>query len=124
MPRQSPEARRQYYLENRERIREQSRRRYILNREQILADTKAVAERNRDFRKKLLSEFSCICCGESDSDLIDWHHLDESTKKFNVGHTSRALGEWWDEVLKCVALCALCHRKLHKNKLCLIPHKR
>jgi len=123
MGRATREGRREYYLQNRERIRAQSAERYKSNREKILRDTKAVAERNRDFRKGILAQFPCLLCNESDPDMIDWHHVDESTKKFNVAHTSRAHSEWWDEVLKCIPVCVSCHRKIHTNKLCLIPQR-
>ena len=124
MPRATPEARREYYQANKERIRALAAERYKRNREQILRDTKAVAERNKNFRKNLLAQFPCLLCGEPDPDMIDWHHVDESTKLFNVGHISRAHDEWWDEVLKCIPVCVSCHRKIHKNKLCLIPLKQ
>ena len=79
----------------------------------------------RDQRNKLLSQFNCICCGESDSDLIDWHHVVPDSKELNIrGCGGVAETKWWNEVLKCVPLCALCHRKIHTNKLCLIPQKR
>ena len=123
MPRQTTEARREYYLENRVHIRASAKERYKRNREKILRETKEVATRNRDFRKSILAQFPCVCCGESDPDMIDWHHVDESEKKFNIAHTSRAHSEWWDEVLKCIPVCVSCHRKIHKNKLCLIPPK-
>ena len=123
MGRATPEARREYYLENRERIRAQAAEHYQRNREKILRETKEVADRNRDFRKEILAQFPCLLCGESDPDMIDWHHVDETEKKFNIGHTSRAHSEWWDEVLKCIPVCVSCHRKIHKNKVCLIHPK-
>ena len=121
MGRQSAEARREYYLENRERIRATAKERYQRNKKQILRETKEVAARNRDFRKSILTQFPCLLCEESDPDMIDWHHVDVTEKKFNIGHINRAHSEWWDEVLKCIPVCVSCHRKIHKNKLCLLP---
>jgi len=123
MGRSTPEARREYYLANRETIRAKKREHYLQNKQQILKQSKEVADRNRDFRKELLAQFSCLLCSESDPDMIDWHHVNEEEKLFNIGHTSRAHHEWWDEVLKCIPVCVSCHRKIHKNKLCLIPLK-
>ena len=73
-------------------------------------------------RRALLAEFSCLACGESEPCCIDWHHVDDETKSFNIA-TGMLRGEetWWNEILKCVAICSNCHRKLHNNKLCLIP---
>ena len=76
--------------------------------------------RKKAARRKLLSEFPCRLCNETDSDLIDWHHLDPETKSFGLLSSSPNVEVWWDEVLKCIPLCALCHRKLHTNKLCLL----
>ncbi len=77
----------------------------------------------RDIRRNILSQFCCIACQESDADLIDWHHVHPEDKAFSIGGSSLTVqhDRWWLEVLKCVPLCALCHRKLHMNKLCLIP---
>ena len=79
-------------------------------------------QKDRNFRYSLLGQFSCICCHETDSDLIDWHHVDPSKKSFGIkAGAVKPHSVWWNEVLKCVPLCALCHRKLHKDKLCLLP---
>ena len=75
-------------------------------------------------RKDLLSLFSCITCGEEEPCCIDWHHINDETKSFNIA-TGMTRNEevWWDELLKCIPICSNCHRKLHNNKLCLIPQK-
>jgi len=78
--------------------------------------------KDRAFKQKLLSQFSCIACDEIDPDLIDWHHVNPEEKIAGLGQMG-GHERWWSEVLKCVPLCALCHRKLHKNKLCLLSQK-
>ena len=81
-------------------------------------------QRYRQFKRDLLSQFSCIACGESDPLLIDWHHIDADEKVGNILGTSfldRNHELWWDEVLKCVPLCVCCHRKVHANKLTILP---
>ena len=103
-------------------------KRYLADPEKR-AQHKASVDRNRrknaEFRRNLLAEFSCFLCGLSDPDLIDWHHVREEDKNFEVkGSLSKSHEDWWTEVLKCIPLCALCHRKIHKNKLCLIPQTR
>jgi hypothetical protein len=80
-----------------------------------------VVKKDIEFRQNLLSIFSCIVCEESEPCAIDWHHVNSSTKEFNVRDVTRNHDSWWNEVLKCVPLCANCHRKLHNNKLCLLP---
>ena len=84
---------------------------------------------NFDYSKKLLAEkrkildaFPCKLCGESDPDLIDWHHIDPQSKDFLItGKSVSNVDRWWNEVLKCIPVCALCHRKIHANKRCLLP---
>jgi hypothetical protein len=80
------------------------------------------SESTRNRRSALLSEFSCVLCGECDPDLIDWHHVNPGEKQLNIKGCGGASEErWWSEVLKCIPLCALCHRKTHQEKLCLLP---
>ena len=76
---------------------------------------------NSDFRRHLLSQFTCALCGLEDSDLIDWHHVCPEEKLFDIkGGLNKSHDIWWNEVLKCIPVCALCHRKIHTNKLCLM----
>ena len=94
MPYKDPELRKQY-------DRQRSKERY-------------------DRRMGLLAQYDCCLCGECDSDLIDWHHIDPSLKEFALCQGSSE-DRWWEEVLKCIPVCALCHRKIHSEKLCLLP---
>ena len=92
------------------------------------ADKKARAAYNKEygkrrvqFKKDLLAQFPCLLCGESDPDLIDWRHVYPEEKLFGLAGKTRIQEDtWWDEVLKCIPVCVLCHRKIHTNKLCLI----
>ena len=87
--------------------------------QQDKARTRAQHTRNR---RRALLEFSCICCGECDQTVIQWHHVDESQKLFSLfGGSTPSEDAWWLEVLKCIPVCANCHVKIHKEKLCLIP---
>ena len=89
------------------------------------ARRKEAADRNRklnsEFRRNLLSQFSCHLCGLEDPDLIDWHHVCPEDKLFDIkGGLGQSHENWWNEVLKCIPVCALCHRKIHTSKLCLM----
>ena len=103
-------------LEKREYMREYR----IKNRARLDEQKRAHRLKEVTFKQSLLAQFPCICCGETDHDLIDWHHVYPEDKKFLVSKWSANHEDWWDEVLKCVPVCALCHRKIHTNKLCLI----
>ena len=90
-------------------------------RQQVLSRDRAAATRER--RRSLLN-FPCCCCGDPDQTVIQWHHVDESLKDFDLfGGRTPSEEDWWNESLKCIPVCANCHLKIHKNKLCLIPVK-
>ena len=94
---------------------------YQENKEVIIARTLDRQKRVAEARRKLLSEFPCIACGESDTTVIQWHHVVPADKESQVIGNGISEERFWNEVLKCVPLCANCHVKLHKEKLCLIP---
>ena len=57
----------------------------------------------------------CEKCGESRLYLIQFHHIDPSTKGFCIGAnaTSRAPDVLEREIKKCVCLCSNCHDEFH-----------
>ena len=57
----------------------------------------------------------CICCGEDRPWIIDFHHIDPSTKKFSIGATANAHSKQanLEEISKCVCLCRNCHQEFH-----------
>ena len=115
MPFKSIEARRKYHRQSR-----LSQGQEYLEKDRERCRVKS--EKQRLTRNSLLSQFPCKLCNESDPDLIDWHHVDPSSKELNIkGCGGVSENRWWNEVLKCIPLCALCHRKIHQNKLCLLP---
>ena len=100
-------------------------RRYLADPEKK-AKHKAAADKyrreNAEFRKNILAGFGCHLCDIIDPDLIDWHHVYPEEKLFDIkGGLSKSHNEWWNEVLKCIPVCCNCHRKIHTNKLCLLP---
>lgn len=67
----------------------------------------------------LLEEFrknGCIKCGESVSCCLDAHHLDPSSKDFNIGEAYNKrvkLDVVAAELKKCICVCKNCHAKIH-----------
>jgi len=56
----------------------------------------------------------CMRCGGNEG--LCFHHIDPSTKKFNLNAGTRiSLDEWVKEVNKCCLLCASCHIAVHKS---------
>jgi hypothetical protein len=56
----------------------------------------------------------CLKCGELDSDLLDFHHIDPESKKGKAVSKNS-----WEstirELKKCIVLCVKCHRKLSQR---------
>ena len=67
-------------------------------------------------KQQFINQFKNPCqkCGITDKDIIEFHHIDPSAKKFNLGSavwkTNQAIEA---EAAKCVCLCANCHKKFH-----------
>ena len=60
----------------------------------------------------------CALCGEKDTCCLDFHHLHD--KEFEISKASDVSKErLYEELKKCIILCANCHRKLHAGKISL-----
>jgi hypothetical protein len=77
------------------------------------AATQEQRRRRRRFVYDYLLEHPCPC-GESDPVVLEFNHIDPSTKLANISTT---LSQCWgidkikEEILKCEVLCANCHRR-------------
>ena len=83
--------------------------------QQRTKDSSRVRKRKWDAFKASLS---CTVCGFKHPAVIDFHHVDPSTKTAAV-HAFIQDGRFaaaYEEVKKCVALCANCHRIHHYNE--------
>lgn len=76
-------------------------------------------------KEKLVNLFGgkCISCGYNKYvGALEFHHINSSTKNFSISYGNRALEKSYEEALKCVLLCANCHREVGNNiKPCPIP---
>ena len=79
---------------------------------------KMTAVRRLRLKKKLVESRggSCQICGYSKClTALDFHHIDESTKAFDL--SQRSLTKSWDKILeevkKCLLVCSNCHREIH-----------
>lgn len=70
----------------------------------------------------------CERCGDSRYYVIDFHHIDPSTKKFTIGsgYANSNFKQTREEVAKCRRLCANCHREEHyiNNQKVLDNHNK
>lgn len=63
---------------------------------------------------RIKTTYGCRACGESEVCCLDFHHL--LTKKRSVGN-AKTVKSFEQEIVKCVVLCANCHRKTHAGIL-------
>lgn len=82
----------------------------------------AVTRRRRALRKKAVEYkgSQCEICGYNRyHGALDFHHIDESQKKFGI--SAKGITRSWNkiqtEIDKCILLCANCHRELHGGML-------
>ncbi len=62
-------------------------------------------------------ERGCACCDETEPVALDFHHPNDD-KEFNIGQQiGLSEAKIWEEIAKCVVVCANCHRKIHANIL-------
>ena len=56
----------------------------------------------------------CERCGyKANIAALEFHHLDPSTKEFNLSNTRHAWEEAKRELDKCICLCSNCHKEIH-----------
>lgn len=80
-----------------------------------------VATRNKltreIYRTRILSylkQHPCLDCGESDPVVLDFDHVDETTKTTGIAIMVWGLAPWHrieTEIAKCVVRCSNCHRR-------------
>lgn len=99
--------------------REQSKRYYNKNK-QAHINRAIKSKRNKRIKYQQLKEqMSCAICGETDYVCLEFHHLDQTTKEFNIGYVADIIS-WQrieNEINKCVCLCSNCHKKVHAGHI-------
>ena len=66
--------------------------------------------------QELKSQCKCAKCGETRGYVLDYHHIDPSTKENTVARltsNSYEMDAIYEEIEKCIVLCANCHREFH-----------
>lgn len=100
-----------YYDTHKEEERERNR----IKRARQVAHLMAIANEARSS--------GCLSCGETDVDVLEFHHVDPSQKKCSIAEMIRIKNpteqELRDEISKCVVLCANHHRKVERGTLSL-----
>lgn len=103
--------------------RKEAREFYQRNPEPFKARARKYGKQYRADRIRKLHELRdrshCIVCHETDSCVLDFHHLDGSQDE-NMPVSRAAGSSWskmWKELAKCTVVCANCHRRIHAGKV-------
>ena len=63
-------------------------------------------------------ENPCRFCGEDNPKKLHFHHIDKTTKKFDISRSQGCtMTDFCNEVAKCYIYCRICHKKLHTGTL-------
>ena len=95
------------------------KRTYADRREYLI---QAVAKRRKKIRElaiEYLGGKCCFCGYHRCFASLDFHHIDESTKKFGLSQDglTRSWEKTEQELKKCILVCANCHREIHAGIL-------
>ncbi len=106
-----------YYAKRKETIRGYQEIYRIENKEWISEKQKSKRTNRREEAIKFLGGKCSICNNVFDNCCYDFHHIDPTTKLFGISaNKTIAKKAYWEEVSKCILLCANCHRSLHHGK--------
>ena len=111
---------RKRWQEKKEQCRETARKWRLNNLDKRAEATRKANRKKWDYINSKKPEV-CPACGNSFPPYcMDFHHIDPSTKSFKMGEaTHYSYVRIDEEIEKCVALCACCHRKLHQGDITL-----
>lgn len=95
--------------------KEYSRKHYEANRASIVARSVAKKKTYKEKWEEFKLTLSCIICGYSFPDALDFHHIvrDHTKRKVHKLLSNGCYRQALEEVQKCVVLCSNCHRKGH-----------
>ena len=103
---------------------EYSRKYYEANKNKTLALNTANKAKHKQKWQEYKQTLSCTKCGFSHAAALDFHHTDPSLKEGNI-HRYVANAQFkkaYEEIKKCIVLCANCHRIHHyEEKLLQSP---
>jgi hypothetical protein len=76
-------------------------------------------ESNRAYIVKYKKNNPCIDCGERNPELLEFHHLNPQTKRFEIckGVVGRSHKQLREEMAGCVLLCKNCHELRHQKTI-------
>jgi hypothetical protein len=85
-------------------------------RSRSICDSCRVTNSRRKLKLKLIEYMGgkcSICSYNNCIGALEFHHKDPTEKEFILGNNSRSYDAALKEALKCILLCANCHREAH-----------
>lgn len=79
-------------------------------------DSRKVRSAAKKLKLVELSGGKCVRCGFNKKHLLQFHHVDPSTKKFSIGRNDYRFSRLAEEAEKCILLCGNCHVLEHSKK--------
>ena len=116
----SKETSREWRKDNPERVKENRRRYFKENHEEILKKNRLQREEKRKFVDDYKMSKGCAICGYNKcTKALEFHHSgDSEDKEFEISKAifmGKPLEKIKEEIKKCDVLCANCHRELHNS---------
>lgn len=77
---------------------------------------KAKYQEKKKIVQDIKAEKKCAKCGQSRGYVLDFHHIDPTQKDNTIARLTSnnyQLDKVYDEIKKCIVLCANCHRQFH-----------
>lgn len=95
--------------------KEYSRKHYLENQEETIKRTRENKAQLKAEWQAYKSSLKCVKCGFDHIAALDFHHEDPSTKEHNVNRliSNKQFTKAYEEIKKCIVLCANCHRIHH-----------
>lgn len=127
-----------YYYSHLEECQARGREYYHKNKEKELrlrndfnhSDRgKELRDKKKLERKVMLdnykAEHGCVICGEKDPVVLDFHHLDSTTKNYTLSQIRQtgSIKLIMSEVAKCVVVCRNDHARIHAGTITFTAHE-
>ena len=84
------------------------------NKKDLYKNQQRYRDRNHEFLWTYLLDKTCIDCKNNDSRVLEFDHLPEYEKKFDIAKSIAGSTRSWEKVLveikKCEIVCANCHK--------------
>lgn len=91
---------------------------YDNNKEYYYNKNKVKRNKTSEWYEEFKKDKKCLFCDEDESVCLDFHHINDETKDFNLAnmrYSTYSINKIKKEIDKCIIVCSNCHRKIHKG---------